>query len=144
MAVCGSFWGEKQILLIFVPFYYFEQKGLFKQILIFHLDLPLYKLVKKNKLSEYFSATFRDASFLTKKRGFQWISSIILQINRKAQFSCIWLTLRRETVLLIFVPFYWFDQKQLFNQIQIFLTICPFINLLRKTTFWVFLCSFPR
>ena len=23
-------------------------------------------------------------------------------------------------------PFYWFDQKQLFKQIQIFLRICPF------------------
>ena len=37
--------------------------------------------------------------------------------------------------LLIFVPFYWFDQKQLFEQIQIFLRICPFSNLLRKTYF---------
>ena len=28
--------------------------------------------------------------------------------------------------MLIFVPFYWFDQNQLFIQIQIFLTIYPF------------------
>ena len=28
--------------------------------------------------------------------------------------------------LLILVPVYWFDQKQLFKQIQIFLRICPF------------------
>ena len=36
---------------------------------------------------------------------------------------------------LIFVPFKWFDQKQLFIQIQIFFRICPFSNLLRKTNF---------
>ena len=28
--------------------------------------------------------------------------------------------------LLIFIPFYWFDQKQLFKQIQIFLRIFSF------------------
>ena len=35
----------------------------------------------------------------------------------------------------IFLPFYWFDQKQLFKQIQIFLRICPLSNMLRKTNF---------
>ena len=29
----------------------------------------------------------------------------------------------------------WFDQKQLFKQIQIFLRICPFSNMGRKTNF---------
>ena len=47
--------------------------------------------------------------------------------------------------LLIFVPFYWFDQNNLFKQIQIFLRICIFSNMVRKTkyiSFWVFQCSF--
>ncbi len=35
LAVCGSFFGEKQFLLIFIPFYWFDQKQLFKQIQIF-------------------------------------------------------------------------------------------------------------
>ena len=34
-----------------------------------------------------------------------------------------------------FPPLYWFDQKQLFKQIQIFLRICPFSNMVRKTNF---------
>ncbi len=34
--------------------------------------------------------------------------------------------------MLIFVPFYWFDQKMLFKQIQIFFRIYDFSNLLRK------------
>ena len=46
--------------------------------------------------------------------------------------------------LLIFVQCYWFDQKQLFKQIQIFLWIFHFSNWLRKTNFWVFLSFFLR
>ena len=38
----------------------------------------------------------------------------------------MWLNLGRKTVYVNFVPFYWFDQKQLFIQIQIFLRIFPF------------------
>ena len=37
--------------------------------------------------------------------------------------------------LLIFVPFYWFDQKKLLKQIQIFLRISHFSNMVRKTNF---------
>ena len=37
--------------------------------------------------------------------------------------------------MLIFLPFYWLDQKQLFKHIQIFLRIFPLSNWLRKTNF---------
>ena len=37
--------------------------------------------------------------------------------------------------MLIFIPFYWFDQKELFKQTQIFLRIFPFSNMVRKTNF---------
>ena len=50
--VYGTFCREKQFLLILLPFYWFDQKQLFKQINI------LFKHAKKNKLSEYFSAPF--------------------------------------------------------------------------------------
>ena len=42
---------------------------------------------------------------------------------------------REKRSLLIFVPFYWFDQKKLFKQIQISYRIFPISNLLRKTNF---------
>ncbi len=52
------------------------------------------------------------------------------------KFSCMWLTLGRKiSFFLIFDPFYGFDQKKLFKQIQIFLRICPFSNMLRKANF---------
>ena len=40
LAVCGSFCGEKHFLLIFIPFYWFDQKQLFKQIQIFLWSFP--------------------------------------------------------------------------------------------------------
>ncbi len=45
-------------MLIFVPFYYFELKGLFATNPNFSLDLLLFKLVEKNKHSDYFCAAF--------------------------------------------------------------------------------------
>ena len=74
LAVCGSHYGEKQFLLIFIHFY--------------RLSLAV------------------CGALFEKKKN-----------------------------LLIFFQFYWFDQKQWFKQIQIFLRICPFSNMVRKTYF---------
>ena len=41
----------------------------------------------------------------------------------------------RKKFLLIFIPFYWFDTKIVVQKIQIFLRICPFPNMVRKTNF---------
>ena len=43
---------EKKILFIFEQFYCFEQEGLLKTNPNFPLDLPLFKFVEKNKLSD--------------------------------------------------------------------------------------------
>ena len=61
LVVCGSFWGEKQFLLIFVPFYCFEQKDLFTTNPNFPMDLPLFKRVEKKNfpsISEFHSEWF--------------------------------------------------------------------------------------
>ncbi len=51
LAVCGSFWGEKQFLLIFVPFYCFEQKGMFTTNPNFLLFRTYSSLLRKKTLS---------------------------------------------------------------------------------------------
>ena len=61
LAVCDSFCWEKQFLLILVPFYCFVKKGLFTTNPNYPLDLLLFKLVEKNKLSDYFNASFWDS-----------------------------------------------------------------------------------
>ena len=82
LAVCGSMLAKKVLFLIFVHIYWFDQKQLFKQILILLRIYP-FKHVKKNKLSEYFIAPFWDSHFLTKKRSSLWISPKMLQTTEK-------------------------------------------------------------
>ena len=47
---------------MFIPFHWFNQKQLFKQIQIF-LRFDFFKHGRKNKLSEYFSARFCYKNF---------------------------------------------------------------------------------
>ena len=70
LVVCGSFWGEKHFLFIFVQFYCFELKGLCTTNPNFHRDLLLFKLVEKNKLSEYYWASFWNILFWLKSEVF--------------------------------------------------------------------------
>ena len=95
--------------------------------------MPLFKYCKKKKLPEYFTALFEIVTFLSKKKSSLWISPKMLQNNRKTWFSSICLTLWRKIFLVIFILYYWFVQKKLFKQIQIFLRIFPFSNMVRKT-----------
>ncbi len=57
----------------------------------------------------------------------------------KQQKSIVWLYVayfgKKNKFLLIYVPFYRFDQNDLFKQIQNFLRFFPFLNMLRKTNF---------
>ena len=69
LAVCGSFCGEKEFLLIIVPFYC-EPKHLFTPNPNFPLAFPLFKLVEKSNLSEYFWASFWNSHFVNKRVKF--------------------------------------------------------------------------
>ena len=132
LAVCGSFWGEKQFLLIFVLHLLALNKKVVYTNPNFPLAFLLFKLVEKSNLSEYFWASFWDSHFLyflNKKRSFQWIFPLyenFFKTTGKHSLAVCGLFWGEKQFLLIFVPFYWFDQKQLFKQIQIFLLICPF------------------
>ena len=126
---------RKPIFLIFVPFNWFDQKKLFKQIQIFLRICPFSNLLRKTNflsISEHLSAL---VTFLTKKRSFCEFPRKRFKTTKNhslAVCSSLW---GEKHFLLIFVPINWFDQKQLFKQIKIFLRICAFSNLLRKTNF---------
>ena len=62
LAVCVSLCGEKQFLLIFIPFYWFDENSSLN-VSKFSSGLVPFKLGKKNKLSEFFSARFWDSHF---------------------------------------------------------------------------------
>ena len=70
-------------------------------------------------------------TFMSKKYISLWIIPKILQNNRKHSLAGFGSHCGEKKFLLIFIPFYWFYQKQ-FNQIQIFLRICPFKNVKKK------------
>ena len=74
-------------------------------------------------------------TFMSKKKSSQWICPKMLQNNRKAYFGSMWLTFGEKQFLLIFIPFYRFYWKQLLKQIQIFLRIFRFSNMVTKTNF---------
>ena len=132
LAVCGSFCGEKQFLLIIVPFYCFEQKQLFTPNPNFPLAFLLFKLDEKSNLFEYFWASFWDSHFLNKKRSFQWIFPKILKKKKKAKFSCMWLILLENFFLLIFSSFYCFIQKGLFTTNPNFPLDLPLLKFVKK------------
>ena len=84
LAVRGSLCGEKPFLIIFVLFYWFVQKKLFKQIQIFLLVCPFSNLLRKTNFLSISVPFFEIVTFWTIKKIFQWISPKMLQINRKA------------------------------------------------------------
>ena len=135
IALSGSLCGEKKFLLIFIPFYRFDQKKLFKQIQIFLWICPFSDMVRKTNFLSIPVFVSEIITFLTKKSIFLWISLKMLQNNRKHSLAVCGSLWWGKQFLLIFIPFYRFDQKQLVKQIQIFLWICPFSNMVRKTNF---------
>ena len=62
LAEYGSLCGEKQFLLIFIPFYWFEQKSCLNKSK-FSSGFAPFKHGKKKKLSEYFSSRFWYSHF---------------------------------------------------------------------------------
>ena len=69
LSVCGSFWGEKQFLLIFVPLYWFDQKQLFKLIQIFLWICP-FSILRKAYLPSISKILSERVKFLIKKKIF--------------------------------------------------------------------------
>ena len=82
LAVCSSLYGEKYFLLIFISFYWFDQKKLFKQIQIFLRIYPFQTCLEKQTLR--ISVLHSDiATFLNKKRTCLWIPKKCFKTREK-------------------------------------------------------------
>ena len=137
-AYFGSMWltfGEKQFLLIFIPFYRFYWKQLLKQIQNFLRIFRFSNMVTKTNFLSISVLVSEIATFMSKKKSSLWISPKMHQNKIKAQFSSIWHNLWRNFFFLIFIFYYIFFQKKLVKQIQIFHRIFPFSNMVKKQTF---------
>ena len=84
LAICGLLCGEKQFLLIFIRFDWFDQKNLLKQIQIFLRNYPFSNMVRKTNFLSFSVLVSEIVIFMSKKKSSLWISSKILQNNRKA------------------------------------------------------------
>ena len=82
----------------------------------------LSNMVRKTKFLSISVLISEIDTFLTKKWSSLWISPKMLTLWRKKVFVDIY------PLLLVW-------SKQFFKQIQIFLRICPFSNMVRKTNF---------
>ena len=104
LTLCGSLCGEKQFLLIFNPFSWFNQKKLFKQIQIFLRICPFSNMVRKTNFLIFSVLVCEIVTFMSIKKSSLWIFPKILQNNREAEFSSIWLILWRKTVFINIYP----------------------------------------
>ena len=112
------------------------QKSCLKQIQIFLRICPISNMLRKTNFLSISVLLSEIVIFGLKREVLCEFLQKCFKTTEKHKFSCMWLTLRRKTSFcLIFPPFYWFDQKQLFKQILNFPLDLPFSNLLRKTNF---------
>ena len=104
--------------------------GLFKNSSLnkskFSSGFSPFKHGKKSKLSEFFSARLGDSHFMSKRKVLYEFFQKCFKTTERHSLAVCGSLCGEKHFLLIFIPFYWFDQKQLFKQIQIFLRICPF------------------
>ena len=135
IAVCGSLWEETQFLLIFVPFYWLDQKKLFKQILIFLRICPFSNMLRITNFWVYLCSFLRYSLFRLKREVLCEFPRKCFKTTENHSITVCGSLCGEKKFLLIFVPFYWFDQKQLFKQVLIFLRIFLFSNMLRITNF---------
>ena len=103
LAVCGILCGEKQFLLIFMRFYWFDQKHLLKQIQIFPQDLPFFKHGKKNKLSEIISARFWDNHLCLKRKVLYDFTAKYFRTTERLSLVVCGLLCGEKQFLLIFI-----------------------------------------
>ena len=120
-------------MLIFIPFYLFKPKKLFKQIQIFLSIFPFSNMVRKTNFLSISVLVSAIVTFMSKKKSSLSIYPKKLKTTERHSLAVFGSLCGEKQFLLIFILHYWFVQKQFFTQIQIFLRIFPFSNMVRKT-----------
>ena len=129
LAVCGSFCGEKQFLLKFVPFYCLNKNSCLQRIQFFLWIFSISNLLRK-------VIFLSNSDLFEQKENF---SVYFPENSSKLQESIVCLYVanfeEKNIFLLTFVHFYWFEEKKMFKPIKIFLWIFPFFKLVEKKKF---------
>ena len=80
----------------------------------------------KKKLAEYFSTHFWDSHFYVKRKVLYEFPPKSFKTTERYSLAVCGSLSGENCFLLILIHFYWFDQKELFKQIQIFPGFAPF------------------
>ena len=97
--------------------------------------MPLSKKVRKT-YSLSVSVLFSEIdNFMSKKKSSLRISPKMLKKTERHNLAVCGSLSGENFFMLIFIPFYWFDKKKVFKEIQIFLSIYPFQRRIEKNTF---------
>ena len=118
--------GRKTVLLIFVPFYWFDQNNLFKQIQIFLRICIFLNMVRKKKILSISVLVLKESVFLIKREVLCEFPPKCFKTTERHSLAVCGSFCGEKKFLLIFIPFYWFDQKQFFKLIQISSGFSPF------------------
>ena len=108
-------------------------------IQIFLWNCHFFKLLRNTNFPSISELLSERVNFLIKRDYFSEFPRKCFKATGKHSLAVCGSFGGEKTVFVnfIFVQFYWFDQKQLFKEILIFLRICSFSNLLRKTNFLI-------
>ena len=123
---------EKKGFVNIYPLLLIWSKNVFKQIQIFLRIFSFSNLVRKTYFLSISVLVSEIVTFMSKKNSYLWISPKMLQNTERHSLAICGLHCGEKQFLLIFIRFDWFDQKHLLKQIQIFLRIYPFSNMVRK------------
>ena len=82
-------------------------------------------MVRKTNFLSIYVLVSEIATFKSKKKSSLWISPKMLQNNWEPDLAVCGSLFGEKQFLWISIPFYMFDQKQMFKQIQNFPRICP-------------------
>ena len=111
------------------------KKKLLKQIQIFLRIFLFSNMVRKTYFLSISVLVSEVVTFMSKKNSSLSISPKMLKTTERHSLAICGLLSGEKKFLLIFIRFYWLDQKKLLKQIQIFLRIFLFSNMVRKTYF---------
>ena len=132
LPVYGSFLGEKQFLLLFIPFYWFDQKKLFKQIQIFLRICHLSNLLRKTNFVSIFVLLSEIVIFGLKREFFNELARKCFKPTENHNLAVFGSFCWEKSFLFIFVPFYCFGQKGLFTTNPNFPLDLQLFNLVEK------------
>ena len=102
-------------VLIFIPFYWFDQKHLFKQIQIFLRINPFSNMVRKTNFLSISVLVSEIATFMSKKKFLYEFPQKCFKTTERHSLSVSGSLCGEKQFLIIFIPFYWFDQKSCLN-----------------------------